>query len=103
MAGNGFVERATRLIGCHLEEGRGIGGDSPMQPHVRNRHASYASQETPVEHRALARAFLAALREPTAPMISAGARTIEGLQPTPEAMAETIWQRMIDAALDEIE
>lgn len=47
------------------------------------------------------RPMLTLLRDPTPEMIKAGARTLTGLQPTAEAMAEAIWQRMIDAALDE--
>ena len=50
----------------------------------------------------LARELLVLLRDPSASMIKAGVRTVTGLQPTPEAMAQTMWQRMIDAALDEM-
>lgn len=81
MAENPFVERAARRIDRHLEQ--------------------HGSRPAWSDHLPLVRALLLELRVPSPPMIDIGARTLDGLQPTPEAMAEAIWQRMIDIALDE--
>ena len=102
MAVSGFLERIALLFGRDSLQQDAACADFATHPEDRHEQLMFGAQDASADYRPIARALLRAMRNPSVAMINVGARTIDGLQPTPEAMAETIWQRMIDAALDEI-